>query len=141
MRAIMLATVIVVASSASAQDATTRVLLFGEGGFTARALDALDVPHDTASLADLSAQRVNLFRYGVVISGFDVDRRGLASDPERLSAFVRRGGVFVGMRHNGSDGWLPSPVERDKAYHPGEILAPDHPMFTTPNEITNETWS
>ena len=138
MRAIMLATVIVVAASASAQDATTQVLLFGEGGFTAMALDALDVPHDTASFADLAAQRVNLFRYGVVIGGFDVDRASLALDPERLLTFVRNGGVFVGMRHNRGDRWLPSPVKRDKAYHPGEILAPDHPMFTTPNEITNE---
>lgn len=135
----MLVSVLIVASSASAQDVTTQMLLLGESGFTAIALDALDVPHDTASFADLSAQRVNLFRYGVVISGMDADRASLDSDSARLLAFVRNGGVFIGMRFNNSDQWLPSAVKRDKAYHLGEILAPDHPMFTTPNEISNET--
>ncbi len=134
-----LTAVIVLAAPASAQNVTTQVLLFGTGGFTAQALDALATPHDTASFGDLAAQRVNLFRYGVVISGMDVNRASLDSDSARLLAFVRNGGVFVGMRFNNGDQWLPSPVKMDKSYHVGEILAPDHPMFTTPNEISNET--
>ncbi len=125
-------------ASVYAQEEAPRVLLFGQGGFTAQALDALGVRYDTATWADYAASRVNIFNYEVGISGMDVDRRRLADDPERLLAFVESGGVFVGMRYNHEDLWLPSPVKRDKAYEFGEVLAPDHPIFNTPHRLSRD---
>ena len=42
------------------------------------------------------------------------------------------------FRQNHSDDWLPSPVERDKCYHFGQILTPEHPAFRTPHALTSK---
>jgi len=125
-----------VAALTHAQDAP-RVLLFGSG-HTGQALEALGVPFDSASWADYSRRTVNLFRYHVIIGAMDADRHALASDPERLLTFVRTGGVFLGMRNNRAEPWVPVAISRDKAYHLGEIVAPEHPVFREPNELTPE---
>ena len=128
----------ILAGTAYAEEAASRVLLFARGGFTTQALEALAVGYDTTNWSEYAKGRVNIFKYDVVISGFDVDRRPLDDDPERLLAFVETGGVFLGLRRNAEDLWLPSPVKRDKAYEFGEILQPEHPIFNTPHSISGE---
>lgn len=124
-----------IAALTHAQEAP-RVLVLG-GGFTEQAVKALEVPCDTASWADYARGDVNLFRYHVVIGGMDTGRGTvLAGRADPLIAFVRAGGVFLGMRQNEGDPWLPVPVANDKAFHLGEIVAPEHPIFHRPHELT-----
>ena len=125
-----------VASAAFA--AEPRVLLMG-GGHTASALKALGVPFDQAEWRDYKAGDVNVFDYTVVISAMDTDRRAISDSPTKMRRFVESGGVFLGMRNNDGDAWLPAPAKNDRAYEFGEILAPDHPIFNEPNELTRET--
>lgn len=122
---------------AHAQDAP-RVLVIG-GGLTEQAVKALDVPCDSASWADYARGDVNLFRYHVVIGAMDSSRGTvIAGRPGPLVTFVRAGGVFLGMRQNEGDPWLPVPAANDKAFQLGEIVAPEHPVFHQPNELTRE---
>ncbi len=132
----MFVTALMVATGVCAQEAPP-VLLLGQG-FTSQALDALEIEYTQAEPSDYARRKVNPFSYGVIIGGMDADRNILANSPQGLLAFVRTGGVFVGMRHNDGDRWLPSPVKMDKAYELGEIVEPEHPIFTTPNAITRE---
>ncbi|MEA3401696.1 MAG: hypothetical protein U9R79_10690, partial [Armatimonadota bacterium] len=97
------------------------------------------IEHDAASWAALSHGDVNPFGYHVLIAAMDSGRTGtLWANRERMRAFVQSGGVFLGMRNNHVDTWLPSGLSIDRAYHLGEILAPDHPIFHQPNELTRE---
>ncbi|MEA3402510.1 MAG: hypothetical protein U9R79_14830, partial [Armatimonadota bacterium] len=120
-----LATVIAVlacTSLAHAQGAP-RVLVLG-GGYTQQAVEALGVEHETASWAALSRGDVNPFGYHVLIAAMDSGRSGtLSANRKRMRAFVQSGGVFLGMRNNHVDTWLPSGLSIDRAYHLGEILA------------------
>ena len=123
-------------AGASAADAAPRVLLVApEGSHTAQALEAVGTEHervDPGEYGDMSP-----FDFDVIIWGMDQPRATLNAEAEVIEAFVRGGGVFLGLRANDADGWLPSPMFRDKAYAFGKILQPDHAIFRTPHEFTD----
>ncbi|MEN6345675.1 MAG: hypothetical protein ABFE16_10215 [Armatimonadia bacterium] len=116
---------------------TPRLLLIdGASGMTRQALQALGVPHTLASPGDYSSRAVSLFDYELVVWGMDNDQAVLSRSSERVQAFVRSGGVFVGLRCGSDMSWLPSPVKLDKAYQLGEVLRPEHPIFCQPTRFT-----
>lgn len=107
--------------------------------YVARGLAALEVPHRRASLAEY--RQLSPFDYDLILWGLDEDRSVLNEDPAVMRAFVEAGGVLLGFRSNAEDAWLPMPVRRDKAYTLGEILQPEHPIFTAPHRLGREQLS
>jgi hypothetical protein len=114
---------------AHAAPAPRLLLLDSAEGTTARALKALAVPCTVAGVGDLATGKQSPFAYQIVMVGMDVDRAGLSASAERLLAFVRAGGVFLAMRGQAEDEWLPGTPKMDKAYELGQILQPEHPLF------------
>ncbi|MCE5239746.1 hypothetical protein LLH23_14865 [bacterium] len=127
---------LVLAAIAGVGAAPRLLLLDGEGGMTARALQALNVPCTVGAPGDYASGKLSPFDFQIVVAGMDVDRASLGASPERLLAFVRTGGVFLGMRASQEDTWLPTPVKMDKAYELGEIIKPEHPLFSQPTKFT-----
>ncbi|MHB8997321.1 MAG: RIFT barrel domain-containing protein [Armatimonadota bacterium] len=122
--------------------AAPRLLLFdGAEGTTARALKALEVPYTVAAPADYASPRVSLFDHQIVVWGMDNDQAKLASDPQPLLQFVRAGGVFLSMRMQQDCSWTPVPLKMDKAYALGEIVKPDHAVFTRPNAMNKQAFA
>jgi len=110
-------------------------LLAPEGNLTARALDLLQVPYQRAEMPSFDAGL--LAQTDVLLGGLDVDRAPLESHAGALAEWVRSGGVVVGFRDNsGHNGWLPSPLQQDASYEPGELLQPDAPALCLLHEIT-----
>ncbi len=138
MKRMLIVAIIITLAAGAAFAAQPRVLLMG-GGHTASALEALGVPFDQAEWRDYKSGDVNVFDYTVIISAMDTDRRAISDSPTKMRRFVESGGVFLGMRNNEGDAWLPAPAKNDRAYEFGEILAPDHPIFNEPNELTRES--
>jgi len=110
------------------------LLLAGKSSFTQQGLEALGVEHDL--LAPEKFGTVSPFDYDLIIWGMDMSRGALVGRAKQIDAFVRTGGVLLMFRQNSADSWLPVPVQRDKAYAFGEILAPEHPIFNEPNRFT-----
>jgi hypothetical protein len=133
MIAIMLIPLVTGAEPAAAQPKA--LLVAPEDNYVAQALEALGTPHERIDPGRYGA--VSPFDYDVIVWGFDQSRAPLRTEPEIIDTFVRSGGVLLGFRANEEDPWLPSPVARDKAYTFGRILAPEHPIFTTPHRFTD----
>ena len=113
-----------------------RVLVFdSEGGMTARALKALQVPHTLAAPSTYASRQVSLFDCQLAVWGMDVDQGPLNAAPERMQAFLRSGGVLLCMRMQQPPQWLERAPTMDKAYHLGELLQPDHPLFSQPHKF------
>ena len=74
----------------------------------------------------------------LLIWGFDESRQTLAERRDELAAFLRAGGVFLGFRCSEDESWLPAAASRDKAYELGEILRPEHPVFSRPHPFSLE---
>ncbi len=115
--------------------ATPKVLVVAgrDDSFTVRALQALGVTAER--LAPAALERRSPFDWDLVIWGLDEGRDVLVARADAWQAWLRSGGVFVGLRSSGPDGWLPSPVRRDKAFQLGEVLAAQHPLFTGPHRL------
>ncbi len=112
------------------------ILFLGDAdNHVAAGLRALEVPFQAVSARELIRGDVCLFDYRVLIGGMDVRRDGLGSIGAAIEAFVKTGGVVLGFRSPDAEPWLPSPLEKDRAYALGQVLAPEHPVFTTPHEI------
>jgi len=112
------------------------LLVAGSGSnYVAQGLAQLAIEHQR--VPRLRPDQPSLFDYDLVIWGFDEARGDLSADPDYLAAFIDQGGVLLGFRRNATDPWLPSPVKRDKAYHFGKILTPEHPIFNTPHTLTD----
>ena len=101
----------------------------------AAGLGALELPFDAVSQADLIEGDACLFDYRVLVFGMDVRREGLGPIEHAVRAFVETGGVALCFRSSGGDPWLPEPLAKDRAYTFGKLLAPQHPIFTTPHKI------
>lgn len=115
---------------------TPKVVLIASSpqGLTERGLTALGVAHERLSpeaFRGFSAMDADL-----LIWGFDESRGVLSPRREELAAFLRVGGVFLGFRSSQDDDWLPAAAPRDKAYELGDILRPEHPIFTRPHPFS-----
>jgi LmbE family N-acetylglucosaminyl deacetylase len=119
--------------------------LLGAGDDVAAALEEMGYEVSSLSGADLTADRLRGFDAVVIgIRAFNV-RTDLAGHLPALFAYVEAGGTVV-AQYNTLDGlregWL-SPfklrLSRDRItdeHAPVTILAPEHPVLTTPNRIT-----
>ena len=101
----------------------------------ASGLRALELSFDTVSQIDLVTGDACLFDYRVLVFGMDVRRTGLSPIDQAIGAFVETGGVALCFRSSDGDPWLPVPLRKDRAYTFGKVLAPEHPIFTTPHEM------
>jgi hypothetical protein len=122
-------------AAASILSAAPRVLLVASPGesHVAQGLTALGIEYERVTPAELGKR--SPFASDVVFSDRDVSRRVMDKDADLWREFVRLGGVFVGFRTSEQESWLPSPLTHDRGYETGELLAPEHPVFTTPHAI------
>ena len=122
----------------TAAEAQHKVLLVAgrADNYTARALTALGTPFERRSPGAFRA--VSPFDYDLIIWALDESRSTVNGDPESIRAFLEAGGVMLCFRGNDADGWLPASMERDKSYHFGRILQPEHPVFRTPHQLGAE---
>lgn len=100
---------------------------------TVLGMQALGLPFERVGPGEYAA--VSPFDYDLVVWGMDETRSPLAARPGVIRAFVEGGGVLLGFRANDPDPWLPSPAKRDKAFHLGPLLAPDHAVLNTPHRL------
>jgi hypothetical protein len=108
-----------------------------------------------ASVVQLGPDEVqhgDLKQYDVIISGiraFEV-RKDLVSGISRLDQYVRDGGYLL-VQYSRPGGlampWAPYPVDIGEGPRvsvedaPMEVLVPDHPLFNSPNRITNQDFA
>jgi LmbE family N-acetylglucosaminyl deacetylase len=119
--------------------------------FWLRQLDIAAEPVDDETLAQGDLSRFTTLLVGIF--GF-VQRPALLTHRERIIDWTHNGGSLVTMYHRPEDGWnegrtpplrlLPGrPSLRWRVTDPAApftILAPDHPLLTTPNAITSSDW-
>ena len=116
------------------------ILLVGDrSNHVASGLQALELPFRDVSVGDLIEGDICLFDYRVLVCGMDVRRDGLVSMTDAIQAFVQTGGVILCFRSSDSEPWLPAPLKKDRAYTLGKVLAPRHPVFTTPHALSDTT--
>ncbi|NLF15744.1 MAG: hypothetical protein GX595_00585 [Lentisphaerae bacterium] len=129
----LLSAALAVALAGQAAPAAKRVLMVAgqADNPTALALDALGVAAERCAPGEVA--RRSLFRYDLVVWGMDESRAVLAADPATVAAYLDAGGVMLCARGQDEDPWLPVPVRRDKAYHLGAVLQPDHAVFQRPH--------
>ncbi|NLS91470.1 MAG: hypothetical protein GXX96_04710 [Planctomycetaceae bacterium] len=128
-------TVILCATSGLAAEKAAVLFVGDSDNHVASGLRALQVPFDESSVNDLVQGEVCLFDYGVLVLGMDVGRTGLESIKDAVAAFVEVGGAVLCFRSPDPDPWLPVSLEKDRAYALGEVLVPEHPIFTTPHRF------
>lgn len=116
------------------------ILLIGnEGNLTYNALTEMGLAPTLVAPAESTLQGVNVFEYGLIISGFDVNRDVLNSSAvrPRLLRAIEEGAVFLGFRDwHGRDEWLPVAIQRDAAYQVTHIADADHPILSEPNNLS-----
>jgi hypothetical protein len=117
----------------------------GAGDDVAAALEEMGYEITSLTGADLTPERLSRLDAVVIgIRAFNV-RTDLAENLPALFAYVERGGTII-AQYNTLDGlpenWLPPfqlRLSRDRVtdeHAPVTILAPAHPVLTTPNRIT-----
>ena len=131
-------TVALIATAVAEAQPQPQILLVAgsPGNYTAQALSALNIRAERRSPGQF--RTTSPFDYDLIIWGMDESRSVLEADREQVRAFVESGGVLLCFRGNDADGWLPSPMERDKSYELGQVLVPEHPVLTTPNPFTQK---
>jgi LmbE family N-acetylglucosaminyl deacetylase len=113
-------------------------------------LDVTLLSAETLASGDLSA-------FDTIVTGIFAfgKRPDLAASAPRLGAFVEAGGTLVTQYHRPSDGWDPNatPPRRIRIGQPSlrwrvtdqsgpvTVLAPGHPLLTTPNRIGPDDWA
>ncbi len=117
-------------------------------------MQQLDIPAEAVSDDTLASGDLSRFTTLVIgIFGFG-QRPALLAHRDRLMAWVHQGGSLVTMYHRPEDGWnngltppLPlmpgRPSLRFRVTDPAAdvtVLAPTHPLLTTPNDITAADW-
>ena len=123
------------AGTSSAAESPAVVFVGDQSNHVASGLRALDVPFQQVSEKDLIRGDVCLFDHRVLICGMDVRPSGLGSIGDAVRAFAEMGGVVLCFRSPDPDPWVPSPLKKDRAYTLGQVLAPEHPIFTTPHAM------
>jgi hypothetical protein len=110
----------------------------GNVGPVGTALRALGI--DVQPLADLQAATLAGYR-GLIIEreAHEKNLLGIRESNANLLDFIHAGGIIVLIQPQDSSwqaSWLPAPLELSNASGSlDEIVAPDHPIFTTPNKI------
>jgi hypothetical protein len=92
----------------------------------------------------------DLSKYDVIMTGVRAYERrpALRVYNRRVLEFAERGGTVIiqynKMEFNAAQyGPYPAKVARDRVtdeYAPVKVLVPDHPVFTFPNKVTEDTW-
>lgn len=132
--------------------------IVGVGDQVPQALQQLGVEFDFLSEDDLAYADLN--RYDVILTGVRayLNRRDLAAFNQRLLEWVKEGGTMI-VQYNKFEFNGDSPNGRSAAHSPYapypaqvgrgritdetapvKVLVPDHPLFTTPNRITEADW-
>jgi len=128
------------ATVGSAAEESEILFLGDKSNHVASGLQALKVPFRDVSAGGLIKGDVCLFDHRVLVCGMDVRRDGLSSIREAIRAFAETGGVVLAFRASQADPWLPAPVEKDRAYALGKVLAPEHAIFNTPHAFDEATF-
>ncbi|MNI30037.1 Trehalose utilization [compost metagenome] len=111
---------------------------------------------DVTQLDEKAVQSADLSQYDTIVLGIRAYgfRPELLSSNQRLLSYVENGGNLVVQYHKPEDKWKPElapyPIKigtpliqwrvTDEASKV-TMLAPEHPIFTTPNKITDEDWN
>ena len=122
----------------------------GSGDGVPEALEQLGLEYEVLDAAELAAGRYD--RFDVVVTGtraYEVND-ALVANNQPLLDWVRGGGTII-VQYNKypalSRDYTPWPVTIDRPHGrvtdetaPVRVLEPDHPVFTTPNEIGPADW-
>lgn len=112
-------------------------------------LEKLGIPHEPLDIEDFTAETLDRFSTVIVDIRAYMVRDDLAAHNTALLDFVSRGGALLTM-YQKADDWKPTyapyPIMLSRNRVTREdaevrILAPDHPVFTTPNTIAAEDWN
>ncbi|MBX7258232.1 MAG: PIG-L family deacetylase [Candidatus Hydrogenedentes bacterium] len=113
-----------------------------------KTLERLHVPHAALGIGDLTPARLDRFSTIIVDIRAYLVRKDLVANNKALLDYVERGGNLIVM-YQKTEEWRPefapypiqlsrNRVTREDA--PITLLTPEHPLFTTPNAITDEDW-
>jgi LmbE family N-acetylglucosaminyl deacetylase len=113
-----------------------------------KTLERLRVPHQALGIQDFTPARLDQFTTIIVDIRAYLVRKDLVANNKALLDYVERGGNLLVM-YQKTEEWKPefapypihlsrNRVTREDA--PITLLAPEHPLFTTPNAITEEDW-
>jgi LmbE family N-acetylglucosaminyl deacetylase len=114
-----------------------------------KALDRLGIPHVALSIKDFSPARLDTFTTIIVDIRAYLVRPDLVANNQALLDYANRGGSVLVMYQKTQE-WKPEyapypiQVSRNRVTveeTPVTLLAPDHPLLTTPNTIADEDWS
>ncbi|GMV99070.1 MAG: hypothetical protein AMXMBFR84_02090 [Candidatus Hydrogenedentota bacterium] len=113
------------------------------------ALEKMGVPHQAITLEDFAPDRLDAFTAILVDIRAYLARPDLRANNAALLEYVQRGGVLLVQYQKTMDwkeDYAPYPIKlsqnrvtREDA--PIEVLAADHPLFTTPNAIGADDWT
>ncbi|MBI5093180.1 MAG: PIG-L family deacetylase [Candidatus Hydrogenedentes bacterium] len=114
-----------------------------------KTLERFHVPHEALTLKDFTPERLAAFTVIIIDIRAYRMRPDLVSNNETVLDFVKRGGALLVMYQKTFDWketYAPYPIHvstnrvtREDA--PVQLLAPDNPLFTSPNAITESDWS
>jgi LmbE family N-acetylglucosaminyl deacetylase len=114
-----------------------------------KTLDRLSIPHAALSMEDLLPGRLDAFTSIIVDIRAYLVRPDLVANNQALLDYANRGGRVLVMYQKTQE-WKPEyapypiRVSRNRVTvedAPITVLAPEHPLFTTPNAIGEEDWS
>jgi hypothetical protein len=125
------------------------VYIMGVGDQVPQALAQLGATVDLISPEQLASG--DLSQYNAIVTGVRAyERRAdLRANNQRLLAYAENGGTVL-VQYNKFEfneaqyGPYPAKVSSDRVTDenaPIEVLVPDHPAFTTPNQLGPETWT
>ncbi len=112
-------------------------------------LDRLHVPHEALSIEDFSPARLDTFTSIIVDIRAYLVRPDLVANNQALLDYAKRGGSVLVMYQKTQE-WKPeyAPYPIHVSHNrvtledaPMTVLAPDNPIFTTPNPIGEEDWA
>lgn len=113
------------------------------------ALDRLGVSHKALTIEDFSPDRLDAFTSVIVDIRAYLVRPDLEANNQALLEYAQRGGSVLVMYQKTQE-WKPeyAPYPIRVSHNrvtvedsPVTLLAPEHPLFTTPNTISDEDWS
>ncbi|MCL4691395.1 MAG: PIG-L family deacetylase [Candidatus Hydrogenedentes bacterium] len=112
-------------------------------------LERLGIPHEDLSIEDFSPNRLDAFTSIIVDIRAYLVRPDLVANNQALLDYANRGGSILVMYQKTQE-WKPEyapypiQVSRNRVTveaAPVTLLAPEHPLFRTPNAIVDEDWS
>ncbi len=111
-------------------------------------LEQLGIPHEALTIEDFSQAKLDTFTTIIIDIRAYLVRPDLAANNQALLDYVSRGGTLI-VNYQKTEEWKPvyapypitlsrNRVTREDA--PVKLLAPGHPIFTTPNTVQPEDW-